>query len=435
MSRENVIIETTLQEVTQKTKRTPGPVARAIYPNGICPYPPKKWVEWLTDVKAVAKNTKSIYAYCIRLFLGYVKSLDPTRTPTLYAAWKIEICDGFFEKLKSIVNPGSVTNYYSAMAIVRRYMIQEGSKPSNFLELQDRFGMMASAAHKDRRRWIAETKGFSKKEKGVLRSFYLDCYHSPLFWSRFEDIIQKIRSEQTSLSKDELNFVNGFMIVILTAQNFKRAGNISLLEGSEMFEAVNQAFADFRFRFPDETVSSMGRRLDRSKCIPAVAKIPVSSKVGVTESVVILSPRDQKALISYYKYVRPNGPKKPNTTKFFVNTKGNALSKDVWLYLQRIANEAGINNLTFNTLRRAIETENSLSLSHLLDTKPITSHLGHGEDTANLYYRIQDSRHSVQASHKILIHLEELGEDSTPLAQVKSLADQVCEMCVIGLSL
>ena len=81
-------------------------------------------------------------------------------------------------------------------------------------------------------------------------------------------------------------------------------------------------------------------------------------------------------------------------------------------------------DLTFNTLRRAIETENVLSDDNLPAYKALVSqHLGHSEKTAETYYRIRDSRNCVQASYKLL-HIQELlafggsqnvGADNTPL--------------------
>ena len=414
-------------------KRTPGPVAKAFLPEGDCPFPPTSWMDWLEKIKGLSISTRSSYMNCVRIFLGHVLSLDPTLTPSLYSAWDVDICDGFFDKLKDIVKPTSVTIYFSALALVRRFMIQEGSKPSNHIALQDRFGMMAASAHRARKKAIAEEKGFSTKEKGVLRSLYLEMYHSTTFWSRFDQLVTRVRSrENLPLSKEDLSFANGFLIVLITAQNFKRAGNLSLLEGDAFFEEVNAAFADFRFRFPDEEIGGCERRLDRTKCVAAVAKIPVSSKVGITEYVVVLSPRDQQALIQYFKLIRQNGPCKPETTKFFINSKGKALGKDVWVYLQKIADQVGINDLTFNTLRRALETENALHIdpSFSANKEAVSTHLGHGELTAERDYRIDDGRQSVQAANQILFRLEQLGEE--PVAPTRTLLDEVSEVVCVG---
>ena len=312
-------------------------------------------------------------------------------------------------------------------------MQQEGFRPMDFIELNDRFLMMSSAAHKERKRAIAEAKGLSTKERGLLCRFYQECYHSPQFWGRFEQIVETGRQNNSAISSEDLAFATGFMIILLTAVNFKRAGNFSLLEEKPMEESLRQAFVDFKFRFSTEKVSNAGGRLDRQKCVPAVIDIPCSSKLGSPEKVVVLSPRDQRALLKYHKYVRPNGPTQPATTKFFVNARGRALNKDVWMYLRRVAEGAGICGITFNTLRRAIETENGVDktlLPNSNDPDLVSNHLGHSSETAVQYYRIQDCRYAVQAANQLLLLLEEAGEGAQPLSSVKSLQ----EVKMVGMS-
>ena len=308
-------------------------------------------------------------------------------------------------------------------------MKQEGSKPPNYLGLEDRFQMQSNLAHKARKTAVEEGKSQSKKEKGVLKKFYLDVYHSASLWSRYDELIQRLREndgEVEPLSKSELLFATGFVIMLLTAQNFKRAGNAALIEADDMFNAVNQAFGDYLFRFSDESVKDAPRRLDRSRCVGAVVEIKNSTKLGTKDSMAILRPRDQRAIIHYHRYVRPNGPKKPETTKFFINGKGGPLGKDVWLYLRRIAEDGGIKDLTFNTLRKAIETENGLDRLFIPGKKAVSDHLGHSEDTAEHHYRIQDARYPVQAASRILFLLEDVGEAATELVSpVKVLTEEV----------
>ena len=82
---------------------------------------------------------------------------------------------------------------------------------------------------------------------------------------------------------------------------------------------------------------------------------------------------------------------------------------------------SGLKGVTFNTLRRAAETENALS-----DSSIVSSHLGHSLRTAEQYYIIQDDRHAVKASFQLLGLLEQVGEaDDSRTESVTPLQDQV----------
>ena len=87
----------------------------------------------------------------------------------------------------------------------------------------------------------------------------------------------------------------------------------------------------------------------------------------------------------YHRYVRTNPPSEVKTTKFFFNTKGGQLGKDVLFYLRQTAMKSGIKGFTINSLRRAAETENAL-LDNFPSDKTITStFLGHSEATAKKF--------------------------------------------------
>ena len=384
--------------------------------------------------KGLAEATKKLYGYVTSKFLGFQKYVMPDQEPSLWYVWDEKLCSLFFDLIRPAVPPNSLTNFYSGLACVRLYMKLTGNRPDDYMDLFSNFAMEASVAQKERSKYIAAEKAKSTKEKGILGHFFLGVYRKAENWADFHALIERLKaaSDNVRVTSSELTMATGLLVCALTASNSKRAGNYALIEAEPAFKSLNQAYADFKFRFPDDDLSCAPKRLDRRRCVPAIIEIPVSSKVGRAESMCVLSPVDQLALLDYHRYIRKHAPTEVTTTKFFFNRKGQSLGKDVCFFLQKMTKKAGINT-TFNTLRRAVETENVLNKSKPGSSEPsssaaVTSHLGHSESSAEKYYRIQDNRHVVQGSSETLRLFEEVGLKSMKPTErndsVKTLWDQ-----------
>ena len=285
-----------------------------------------------------------------------------------------------------------------------------GNRPDDFSNLLEKFALQLRLAQQERNLYIAEAKVGSTKEEGLLRRVYLQIYHSEEHWRRLHEIFSRLRNSGSKVTVKELTFLNGLLGFVVLAPNPLRTGNLNLLESAPMEKALAQSLGEYRKKFPDEDINKAPRRLDRSKTIAAVVRIPVGSKTGQPVDLVILRPRDQEALLMYHRYVRTNPPSEVKTTKFFFNTKGGQLGKDVLFYLRQTAMKSGIKGFTINSLRRAAETENAL-LDNFPSDKTITStFLGHSEATAKKFYFIEDERHVVKAASRLLFFLEDAGE-------------------------
>ena len=305
---------------------------------------------------------------------------------------------------------------------------KEGFKPDNWMDIDDQFKMITNAAQRLKSETIRE-RLFSRKEEDVLRRLYLNIYHSDDEWTEWNATIDNLRpkpdADVVPLTAEQLVDMNGLLIVCLFILNFPRTGNFGLIEAKQLYDAVFQAFNDFKFRFPGEKVTNAERRLDRGKCVPAVCDIPISTKTANKQTLVVLRPRDQRALMHYHKFVRPNGPEKPSTSKFFINASGKALSsKDVWYALRKITEKAGIQDLTGNMLRSALETESGLES----EMAKISEKLDHSPKTAIQFYRMPDARRDVQLAHVCQVKIEDIGEARKHIissATVKNLEDEV----------
>ena len=376
--------------------------------------------------KGLKKTAMHTNKWGLRLFLGFLKSEKPDEVPSLWPAWNIETFQRFLAKMDGLVDKTSITILHSANSNARRFMRHEGFKPHNWVDLDDQFKMLTNAAQRAKSTTIRK-RLFSKKEEDVLRRLYLDVYHSEDKWSQWNETIDSLRPSSDGnvepLTAEQLVDMNGLMIVCLFILNFPRTGNFGLVDAKQLFDAVLQAFNDFKFRFPDEKVTHAQRRLDRGKCVPAVCNIPISTKTGHKQTLVILRPRDQRALMHYYNFVRPNGPVKPSTSKFFINASGKELSSsDVWYALRKVTESAGIEHLTGNLLRSCLETESGLDSEMAM----ISDKLDHSPKTAIQFYRMQDARREVQLAHTCQVKIEEIGEAKKHIfSSIKNLADEV----------
>ena len=403
-------------------------IAKALNPFGVFPKPPAAWVKFLVDSKHLSPPTVKTYVYVVTLFLGYVQYRMQNQEPLLWYAWDKDLINGFFSILKTVAKPTSLINFRSGLTSVHHYLKSTGNRPADHIELMAEFDRQSANAHRERRKFIASEKNLSVREKGLLRQFYLDVYHNEDLWAEYNSVWQDIkyaisseRKVKPAISKKRLTFATSFMVCILTTCNFKRAGNLCLLEYQSTADALLQAFSRFKKNFPKEKIGRAPRRLDPSKCVPAVLPLKCSSKKGEPERLCVIRPRDIKALLYYCNYIRDFAPCNVSTDKFFITSKGRRLPKDVWYYLRKICERAGVRGLkgvTFNTLRRAIETENALS-----DSSVVSTHLGHSSSTVQQYYVIPDDRHAVKASFQLLGLLEQLGEADDGLTETATPLD------------
>ena len=333
----------------------------------------------------------------------------------MWYAWDKDLFRGFFSCLETVAKPSSLVNFYSGMTSVHHYLNGTGNRPQDHIELLADFDRQAASAHRQRRQYIASEKQLSVREKGLLRLFYLEVYHNERLWDDYNNIVEDIkyaisseRKVKPAISKKKLTFATSFMLTIVTACNFKRAGNLGLLEYQSTSDSLLQAFSRFKKHFPKEKVGTAPRPLDPSKCVPAILQVKRSSKKGDPERLCVLRPRDIRALLYYCNYIRDFAPCNISTDKFFITAKGRCLPKDIWYYLSKIckiSGASGLKGITFNNLRRAAETENALS-----DSSIASSHLGHSLRTAEQYYIIQDDRHAIKASFQLLGLMEQVGE-------------------------
>ena len=353
------------------------------------------------------------------MFLGYVSHELPNRPATLWYAWDHALVKRFFARLRTATNPSSAVNFYSALACIRLYMRLNGNRPEDYLNILTKFQLLMNAAMQERSIYIAESKDSSTKEVGLLRAIFLRIYHSESKWLKLHKIFKRLENSGTKVTNSELTFLNGFLGFLLLCQNGMRSGTLDQLESEPTANALTQALGEFRHQHPDEDVQNASRRLDRTKMEPAIIRVPVGTKKGKPEDVCILAPRDQEALLSYHRFIRANPPSPVTTSKFFFNSRGTNLGKDVLYYLRQIAQKEGIKAFTVNTLRHAFEVENALD-QEPLDRSIVSAHLGHSKLIAEKFYLVRDKRHAVQASNRLLFFLENEGEKDEKKVSVKS---------------
>ena len=172
-------------------------------------------------------------------------------------------------------------------------------------------------------------------------------------------------------------------------------------------EALNEDFQAFRRRFPDKPINGSERRLDKESFnFPAILRVEHSTKKDEEENFVVFRPRDQRALLFFGEYLRPES----NSEFFFVDFNGKPL-KDVSRYLREAGNAVGINGLSTNLLRSLVETANSLPQEPAFNrVEEVSQYLGHCSDVRKLYYILPTDEQSVQAAARLLLVLQEEGE-------------------------
>ena len=392
-------------------------------PDGDFPTPPAELLDWMDEERGLAKPTKRLYKYCFSRLFGYVKKENPDEEPSMWSLWDRALLRRFFAALQTAVPPTSEINFHSAFQSGRQFMQQHGRKPVSFVDLLSSFSTWSKSAHKRRRRHMEDQNNQERtRVRNILREFYLKCYHNAEFFEEFFDIVEDIKASMKAgkvkrLSASQLAFCTGLMIVLLTSCNFKRAGNLPLIEAVPAVKALSIAFAEFKRKFPKAPVRSAKRRLDPNKSVPAILTVDRSAKKAIREKLAVIRPRDQLAMLQFFRYVRRAAPNDVTTSKFFFNSLGRALDRNVWYYLRKLGERAGLKDLTFNELRRAIETENALGNTSSL---AISSHLGHSAQTAKEYYVRPDDRHVAKTCYDLLDMFQEIGEADDAESQEES---------------
>ena len=374
------------------------------------PSPPRDFVVWLRDIKNVSKPTERTYVHEVRHFLGFVVK-RMKRVGRLEDCWNIPLCQKFFDSIVPDFSPATITNYHAALAVVREFLLLQGRRPSNYMEIKKTFQLLNKSARKKKRLHLLKLKA-KRSTKSMLAKFYQDIYHNDAFWTRFQRIIlevkaKKKRGEIVNFSRKDTSFATSFMLCIASASNFKRTGNLALWPLESTRSALNNALTTYRKKNPSTSISSLPRRLDPQNCVPAIIEVPVSAKKNEFERFCIANPRDQRALLEYDEYIRKFLGASSTCDLFFVNGKGHSVVSTVGFYFGWLGRRVGLPELTLSSLRAELETENSLTTNQ---SEKVSLHLGHSQATAEQYYISRGKRHAVEASLHMLFILEECGE-------------------------
>ena len=130
-----------------------------------------------------------------------------------------------------------------------------------------------------------------------------------------------------------------------------------------------------------------------------------------------------RALLHYVEYLRPNGPVKPRSDTFFINSRGKALDKLI-PYLKNLSDDANIPGVTVMKLRSLVETEN---FYEALGLKEVSGHMGHNIKSALKCYVAPQKVHAANAAQRITEIFQARGEVQYE-ATVKTLWDPVSKI-------
>ena len=282
--------------------------------------------------------------------------------------------------------------------------------------------MMSRVAQRSKQKYL-HTEKMKLQETSTTLGLFCRHFYQGQHWDRFFKIADRCRMGQgnyaSKLNRAELRFVNAMLIGAITASNFKRSSDLSSISFEPSYKVVSETVVEFRRRFPGVSMEETNGPVDRSKFVPAVLIIDESSKKGAGDHIVLLNPRDVLAMKLYGEFIRPNGPCRPTTDRFFINSVGGKLSTDVSDYMRMIADFAEIPDLSLTRLRRLAETENLLESSEEdvpnhsrlpQDVSSATAHMGHSKPMAEKSYKIHDPRSAVRASNRLLYLLERAGD-------------------------
>lgn len=241
-------------------------IRNILNPDGNFPEPSAAWITWMQEEQGLSKATRTLYKYCITLYLGFVSHEVPNSpSASLWYVWDYTLAKRFFAKLKIASNPSSVNNYHCALANVRLYMRLCGNRPDDYLVISERFQHLAKTSQKDRSAYIQKSKEGCSKSTNLLRKVYLNIYHSESKWLRMQQIFSRLQSGGPNVTPEELSFLNGCLGFVLLCSNGFRTGNIDPLESEPMAKSLAQALGEFRHNFPEDDVNDAPRVLDRIK--------------------------------------------------------------------------------------------------------------------------------------------------------------------------
>ena len=414
------------EAITALLSSAPSPerIARKLSKIVLPPAPPG-FVLWLEKGRCLREPTRILYIHCIRQFLGAMSITLPDRAPTLKMAYSTSLCGIFYDTISHLVNNSTKVNYHSALMSARTHLRRAELAPKNSGNLLEDFRDGMKQASKQKGIHNSQRKEDNQESWAILWLFYRRIYYGASFLRHFYTIADRFKLAEKEgqvvepLSSKELNFCNGMVMCMLTATNFQRSGNLSLIEYEDAKCEIRRARKALSKRIKVVPIKFSERGFDRNLCEPAVIKAEGGVKNGGTIKFVVLSPRDQDLLVQYFR-IRDHFPREISTTKLFINARGHSVTKNVSAYIRKMGKLARIKKFNCQMLRSLIETENVLDNSNP-ERDGLSHHLGHSAKIRQRYYVLPDRRHCVQASNRLQVKLEEIGEiENPPVSQCES---------------
>ena len=383
---------------------------------------PPEFLLWLEEMKGLRPATIRLYQFALGQLLKFCRVMQPDVAPSLSSVWNEAQCKNFFRMVAPKYAISTMPNFHNAFACARKYLFLADKDPRNSLKLQEGFLLMSRKAQRSKVKYLNTEKMKLQETSDTLGQFCRQFYQSQQHWDRFFALADQCRMGEgkydAKLDREEIRFMNAMLIGAITACNFKRSSDLSSISFESSYKVVSETVVEFRRKYPDVSMRETNGRVDRTQIVPAVLIVEESSKKGAGDHVVLINPRDVLGMKMYGKYVRPNGPNRPTTDRFFINSAGGKLSRDVSDYMRMISGFAEIPDLSITRLRRLAETENLLESSDedvpnhsrlAQDVSSATAHMGHSKDMAEKSYKIHDPRSAVRASNRLLYLLERAG--------------------------
>ena len=385
---------------------------------------PPRFLDWLINRKGIRPKTLPGYRRRIGQFLKCCRILRPAEAPTLVMAYDTGLVTDFLTAVKCHYKISTIPGFLNALKAVRKFLYIHDLEPPNAPKLDENFGLMMHVSQSQKNRQLATERAEFRLTSKTLKLFYKNFYQGAV-WNEFFAITseaeENVRNKvDFKISRKKLRLCNRVLIGAGTAYNGKRASNLSKLKFEQVMKAVNSALAKFKKSHPGDKIPPIGGRLDRTKMAKAILLIDECSKGLRPDHVVLLNPRDCLAFQLYGKFVRPNARKPPKTDCFLINSKGHSLSEDGAHFLKELGQSLKIPDLTFNNLRKLLETRNLQGASDG-DVAPgyrvgviaaATKHIGHSKEVAERYYHIEDEEESTVAVNHLLFLLEAAGHTS-----------------------
>ena len=409
--------------IPSRRRTTPSMKAEVFATDNEYPEAPDEYLDWLQD-SGISKGTIKLYKYNLSMFLGFVAKRSPSHAPTLDSAWDIDCCSDFQAEIKKMVSPTTGTGYNTVLASVRSFLIIKGRQPDDYRNREISFRLMARGSAKARTKYIRETKKSKSGKSTKFGEFYRQVYRSVEQWNRFYQIVEDLKKDpEKKLSTQDLFWVTSFVVCLLLPGNWKRSGNISLLSRTQSVQALNDAICKFKKDFPEEMIHGKERRLNNEKFVPAILRVDEGSKTGDVENFCVLAARDQRAILYYNEYIRPES----DVDLLFVDRNGGPLP-NVSKCIQAGAKAGGIENVTTNLLRSCAETVNAEFSSRSdvdQEGNNVAKHLGHSIPMRNLHYLLPSDQNVVATARRLLFLFEEEGERKAESDTVPAKYDPV----------